>query len=234
MVTGTQIKNLNTVSSALSSDYIPAVRDPSGANTPIGLTAIQVANLTDLSGIERTIGYSLGNVGSVFYTTSTDAAGYVTYGGGANVMRGVPFIPYGDMTLRSISLYVTTGSAGRTAKVVVYNAGVDGMPSSLFYEGPSDLDCSTTNSVISQACSITLLKAKTYWFFLRLSNTGVSVRANLTQSQKAMGNLTVSSSVTITGLSRTLTYSTAAPDPFAFTTADFLTGTNTPTFFLEV
>jgi hypothetical protein len=46
MATGTQIKDLNTVVGANATDYIPAIRDKTGANTPIGLTAQQIADLT--------------------------------------------------------------------------------------------------------------------------------------------------------------------------------------------
>lgn len=202
----------------------------SGATWTIDATAVTQAKLaTILSDKINTASVFAspfwgGYISGLYYDGSVGGLTTATLAGAANRMEGHPFVAPTDMSIDRIGIQIVTGVASATAKIVIYNAGTDGWPSTVAWEGTSDLDCSTSTTFSEETLSFTFTGGKKYWLFVRHSSTA-TLRCIPTSNA---GNLGLNSSVAAsyyTGLRRTLTYATAATDPFAFTSADLVAAT---------
>jgi len=129
-----------------------------------------------------------------------------------------------DFSIDRIGLDVTTGVASSNAKIVIYNSGTDGYPSSVAYTG-GNLDCSSV-AFVEETLSFTFTGGRRYWIGVRTSSTQQLRGAS--SSTCATFGLTASNANTMFSiLRRTVTYASAAPDPWVFTSSE-LTAANPP------
>lgn len=165
-----------------------------------------------------------GVVSGLYYDGSVGGLTTATLAGAANRMEGHPFVSPVDFTIDRIGIQIVTGVASATAKIVIYNSGTDGWPSTVAWEGTSDLDCSTSTSFSEEALNFTFVGGKKYWLFVRHSSTA-TLRCIPTSNAGNLGLNSNTAASYYTGLRRTLSYATPATNPFAFTSADLVAAT---------
>jgi hypothetical protein len=127
-----------------------------------------------------------------------------------------PFTPSATYTIDQLGLLVT-GGAAFNCKVTVYSSGSDGWPDALLYE-TGDLSIASTGFK-NEAVSITFEAGVQYWVGIRSSGTG-TLRGIALIALPNLGLALSTSTAQNTILRRTLTYATAATDPYGFTSAD--------------
>lgn len=154
------------------------------------------------------------NPGSGRYIATGPHGGTLTtVGGGANRMEIAPWICPINITTDRLGLLVSTGVASANAKVIIYAADANGRPTTLLYES-GDIDCSSI-TFASVAKAVTLTAGTLYYIGVRHSST-----ATLNAFQPYMvpsldwGTTPTASALKV--FRRTLTYATAAPNPWGF------------------
>jgi len=159
-------------------------------------------------------------------TMGGSSGGLGTLIGAADRMDIYPFIPRGDMTIDRLSVNCTNSNAGSTVKIVLYASDTNGKPAALIVE-TATLDTASTG-VKEATVSQTLRKGVTYWVGVRhsaaptLTIFGTAATPELTTAGITTNPRKV--------LRRTLTYATAATDPWGYlvsevTSATTITGT---------
>jgi hypothetical protein len=159
---------------------------------------------------------------------TVSANGLSTLAGGANRIDLAPFILGADITVVSVSLNVTAAVASALAKIILYESDEFGRPSTLILE-TTDLDCSTTGFK-GVACSVPLRAGRTYWRGVRHSSTATLSVINGTVAHFLNAGTRSTSAQTL--LRRVLTYATAAPNPWVYTSSE-VGGQNPPAIWLE-
>lgn len=161
--------------------------------------------------------------GEYYCQTGTNGIGTATTttAGLADRWDMVPFKPEAPLTIDRIGVTVTTGVASATCKVQIYSAhATTGYPDAKIYES-GDLDCSVgaPTSVVATT-SYSFLAGKLYWLGVRHSSTATLRSLNLAQS-RTMGPPSATAANMNNLVRRSLTYTTAATNPYAFVVADF-------------
>jgi len=143
-------------------------------------------------------------------------AATTTLAGAANRIDLFPFIPRADLSLDRLTANVTTAVAAAEGKIVVYAANESGHPAGLLLETGS-LDFSTTG-LKEATVSLTLRKGVTYWLGIRHSSTATLSAwvANATPDLTVTAPTTQQRKV----LRRTVTFATAAPNPWAYVSSE--------------
>ena len=155
-----------------------------------------------------------------------NSGGMGTLIGAADRMDIYPFTPRGDLTIDRLSVNCTNSAAATTVKIVLYAADTNGKPAALIVE-TATLDTSSTG-VKEATVALTLRKGVTYWAGVRHSGAptltifGTAATPELTTDAITTNPRKV--------LRRTLTYATAATDPWGYlvsevSNASTITGT---------
>lgn len=176
--------------------------------------------------INSTAHYATPNISSFitgqYYTAGLHASGSSTLAGAADRMDLMPFMAAEDLSIDRIGVSVSTGVAAATAKLVIYN-DTGGVPDTVAWEGVANLDCSAA-AFVEETMSFTFVGGKRYWLAVRHSSTATLRSIPLT----SLGHLGVTTANGVnynTILRRTVAYASAAPAPFAFTSADLASNT---------
>ena len=141
--------------------------------------------------------------------------------GAANRMDIYPFIPRGDMTIDRLSVNCTTAVAASTVKIILYASDTDGKPTALIVE-TATLDTASTG-VKEATVSLTLRKGVTYWVGIRHSGAPtLSLFGQAATPELTTDGITVNPRKV---LRQTLTYATAAPDPWVYAVGDVSSAT---------
>ena len=141
-----------------------------------------------------------------------------------------PFVPRGDFVSDQIAINVTTAVAAAQGKLVVYGSNVSGQPTTRLFESAA-LDFSTTGFKTA-TLSVTFRKGQVYWIGMRHSSTATTT----TFAASATPDLTTSDlNVQLRKvLRRTLTFSTAAPDPWGYLSTETANGSAVATYLRSV
>lgn len=141
-----------------------------------------------------------------------------------------PFVPRGDFVSDQIAINVTTAVAAAQGKLVVYGSNVLGQPTTRLFESAA-LDFSTTGFKTA-TLSVTFRKGQVYWIGMRHSSTATTT----TFAASATPDLTTSDlNVQLRKvLRRTLTFSTAAPDPWGYLSTETANGSAVSTYLRSV
>lgn len=132
-----------------------------------------------------------------------------------------PWIPCRDTTIDQIGVECTTLLNPSNAKVAVYDAdATTGGPNNLLFE-TANLDCSTTGYK-SAAQAYTFKKGNTYWFGVRTSSTQ-TLRAYAQAGTRNIGKA-AGTGGSGNAYQVTLTYATAATNPFGALSSGNLAG----------
>jgi len=141
--------------------------------------------------------------------------------GAANRMDIYPFTPRGDLTIDRLSINCTTAVAASTVKIVLYASDTNGKPAALIVE-TATLDTSSTG-VKEATVSQTLRKGVTYWVGVRHSSTAtLSLFGQAATPELTTDGITVNPRKV---LRRTLTYATAATDPWGYLVSEVTSAT---------
>lgn len=144
-----------------------------------------------------------------------------TLAGAANRIELYPYIPQVSFSIDRISCYVTTGVAAAQVKLVIYDSDANGYPGALLYESAA-LAAATTNAIAEATMSQAFVAGHIYWVGVRHSSTS-TLRAIALGAAPAFGTSSTGNAY-YTVLRRTLTFATAATNPWAFLNADRVAG----------
>lgn len=153
-----------------------------------------------------------------YYGIGRNNSSYGSTAAGANRFDLAPWFCSSAIRADLLGIECSTAVASALGKIVVYAADPDtDVPTSLIYEG-ADLDFSTTGFK-SQSVNILFDTGKWYWLGLRSSSTA-SLRTLGNGAAYSIGQAAGNGISIIGGIRRSLTYATAAPDPFGFTASE--------------
>lgn len=205
---------------------VQGLTGPAGADfDPVIVSEIEAArgdrdNLNDR--ISTISNFASPNAGGVivgqYYDNSFQGTASSTLAGAANRVDMAPFYTSATLRIDQIGVAVSTAVASALGKIVIYGSDANGWPSTLLYEGSSDLDFSTTGYK-SHTLDFTFNSGTQYWLGIRSSSTA-TIRAINTSSAVNLGVNGSSGSNYFTVLRRTITYADAAPNPWNFLTVD--------------
>lgn len=149
-----------------------------------------------------------------------------TAGAAADRIELIPFYCHTTFAINEIGLQCTTAAASANAKVVIYSSDSNGWANALLYES-ANLDCSTTGfkSVVP---TFTFTASTKYWIGYRSSSASLAFRSIANSDIRRLGRENATSTGIYFALRRTLTFATAATDPWSFTSTDLVTGNSTP------
>lgn len=199
-----------------ANDAIEAIQatlgvDPQGGAATVGDRIGVISNFAS----PNAGGYVVGN----YYDQSFHSANASTTAGVANRMELYPYFTNVMLDIDQIGIACSTAVASANAKVVIYDTGVDGWPDALLYES-GNLDCSTTGYK-SASLTFTFESGTMYWIGVRHSSTA-TLRSIPATSSPNLGVNGSNGTNYFSALRRTLTFGTAATDPWAFTSTDLV------------
>lgn len=152
-----------------------------------------------------------------WYDGAFHAANPGTLAGAANRLDLGPFFTSQPLRVDRVAVAVSTAVASALAKIVIYNSNDDGVPDALIYES-GDIDCSSTGGK-EITVDITFEANRIYWLGTRHSSTA-TLRTIVSSSALNMGMSSSNSSTMLSCLRRTVTFASAAPDPWNFADSD--------------
>ena len=159
-----------------------------------------------------------GGVVSNWFYDNNPHGGVATLAGAANRMELAPYYTSVPISINQIGCAVSTAVAGSLFKILIYGTGADGWPGAKLYES-ADISGATAAYAFA-TLSFTFVPGRMYWLGVRHSSTPtlrtVAVANAFNLGLGSAGNGTTQ----LTVLRRTLTYATAAPDPWGFVTTD--------------
>lgn len=150
-------------------------------------------------------------------TTMGSGGATTVLAGAAGRMDIYPFVSSADLVVGAVGVNCTTAVASALCKVVIYDALPNGQPDALLLE-TGTMDLSTTGNKTATA-SITLRRGRTYWLGVRHSSTA-SLSCWATQATPDLNGGTTMVTTARKILRRTLTFTTAAPASWGFTSAE--------------
>jgi len=132
----------------------------------------------------------------------------------ANAMDLFPIVFPADFAVDQIAVQVHALVAASELKLIVYASTADGWPGALIHETTA-LD-SSSNGNKAVAWSYTFLANVVYWVGVRASTSGVGLRGIPLGGTPSFGLPAADGVTYFTRVTQTLTFATAAPDPWGF------------------
>ncbi len=187
--------------------------------TQLDTAAGGAATLADRLGVIG--GFCSPNAGGVvtgqYYDNCFQGSASGTLAGAANRWDMAPYFTSVPLSIDRIGVSCSTGVASALAKIVIYSSTSAGWPDVLLYAS-ADLDCATS-TFREATLSFTFSSGTQYWLGVRSSSTA-TLRTVAVASAVNLGLTSNTAANYATILRRTLTYATAATDPYVFTNAD--------------
>jgi len=134
----------------------------------------------DARGSRGKLGYRIGNISNFaspnsggnlpgrYYDAAFHAAGTANFTTGLNRVDIYPFYLSQSFKMDTIAInVVTAAAAGALARILIYDATLEGWPKNLLFEG-NDLDIAATG-MKSQAVDITIDSGRQYWIGVHTS-----------------------------------------------------------------
>lgn len=188
-----------------------------------GSDYLKMKRLKDFSIIANTMlsasAIQLPFVSGSYYDNVFSSTPPTNLAGVANRFEAYPFFCPQDVEISNFGVVCSTLIAGSNIKLAVYDTGADGLPANLIFGGTNISTASTGYK--SEATTLVLEAGKMYWFAIRHSSTA-TMRAVPLSSARSLGSSSATATSFITGLRRTLTYSTDWPSTNPFTSSDFV------------
>jgi hypothetical protein len=141
--------------------------------------------------------------------------------GAAGRMEIFPFVPRANLVVDRLAFNVSTAVAGSFGRIVFYEADANGRPTTLLVE-TADMDCGTTG-IKEAAVSMTLTRGRSYWVGVRHSST-FTLSGWLAAMTPDINGGTAPSLTARKVLRRSLTFATAAPANWGFTSTEIMAG----------
>lgn len=161
---------------------------------------------------------------------SPNSATLTTLAGVANRIDLAPWICPVDITTDLLGTLCSTLVASAQGKIVVYDSDANGLPNALLLEtGTLDFGSTGFKSV---AGALSFVKDAIYWLGIRHSSTAtLNTHQTYTMPSLDWGTTPTSASA-LKVLRRTVTFATAAPNPWTFSAAE-ATAATPPAIFLR-
>lgn len=160
--------------------------------------------------------------GDYIYTTNGASNGGMSGSTTAtNIIRLYAFCPTRDVTVDGVAVIVASGSASNNVKAVIYASDSNGRPDALLAES-GDMATDSTGTKTASIASLSLVAGNTYWVGIRATAT-ISIQAIASSGVPDINGGSPAASLRKT-LARTLTYATAAPDPWVWSSAEIGAG----------
>lgn len=211
-------------------DALPTSRI-TGLDTALSATEAEITaargDAADLNARISTISnFASPNAGGLvtgrYYDNAFQGTASATLAGAANRMDLAPFYTSVPLTIDQIGVAVSTAVAGSQVKVVIYSAGSDGWPDALLYETAALSSAAT--GYVSEALTFTFDSGTTYWIGVRHSATATLRTINVSSAVNL--GLTSSTATSYASLLRsTVTFASAAPDPYTFAASQLTAAT---------
>lgn len=160
--------------------------------------------------------------GDYIYTSNGASNGGMSGSNTAtNTIRLYAFSPAKDVTVDGVAIIVASGSAGNNVKAVVYASDSNGRPDALLAES-GNMATDSMGTKTASITSLSLVAGNTYWVGIRATAT-ISIQALASSGVPDINGGSPAASLRKT-LARTLTYATAAPDPWVWSSAEIGAG----------
>jgi hypothetical protein len=197
----------------------------SGAIVPFYITATTgktvVTWTTTDGGVTATVEGSVNGAGAIkmpagrYFDTSVLAVGLSPFAGSAGRIDISRFVPEYDMTVDRLGVYVTTGVAAATGRVVIYGANANNEPDARLFFPADDLNLATSAVFVEHTASFTLKKGVLYYVGFMHGSTATiyGIQGYTLPSLGFSGNVSSSPGSVIR---QTVTYPNA-PANFGFT-----------------
>ena len=174
--------------------------------------------LVELGGAATGTGPFLIPVSGDYVLTTAGAAGAATgtIAGNANRISLFPWMPKATVICNGAAVNCTVGVASAVGKFVVYTSDAFGRPDQLLFE-TADVDLSTAG-VKTATITQTFYRGQTYWLGFRHGSTATISTWTGATTPDINGGSPVTTAVKT--LQRSLTYATAAPTSWVFTSTE--------------
>lgn len=160
-----------------------------------------------------------GVVPGTYMRTSGNSAAGTSRTFAANDFCLAPHVPAVSHSIDQIGIRAGSGSGG-DVKLVLYESGTDGWPQSLLFES-APMSVTAGNASYFATVSIDLVAGKLYWLGLRVSASRAVYAGSSFDILPIMSRTTDgdTSAASLMELAHTLTFATAATDPFPMVTS---------------
>ena len=161
-----------------------------------------------------------------YYDNSPHGGAPTTLAGAANRVEMAPFFVAERMRIDQLGVAISAAVASSTLKCFIYSSTASGWPDALLYEGSGNLDGSTTGYK-SHSLDFTFEKGVKYWVGVKMNSTATYRAIPLTSAYN-LGLSGSNATSYFTVIRRTLTYSSALPSTWSFTSSDLVAGVTPP------
>jgi hypothetical protein len=196
------------------------VEEARGERTTLGLRISTISN------------FASANPGTVivnrYYDQALHGSNPGTRAGAANEMTLSPFYTSNPLRIDEIGVSIATAVSGALGRCAIYSSGVDGWPDEKLFEGPSNLDFSTTG-FHAHSIDLRFDTGRQYYLALLTSSTA-TYRTVSTSSALNFGLPAGANAVQYgTVIRRIHTFADPMPSSFGFSVSDVGTsGANFP------
>lgn len=180
-----------------------------------------VQGIQGIQGVKGDAGQALtpnfDKISGNYYDNSPNGGNSSSFTLNANSINLAPMFVSRSFSIDRIGVFMS--SIGSQAKMVIYSAGGNGFPDELLYES-SSFNINSTGYKYENI-DFTFESNTSYWVGIRSSGSGTcySVPVN---SQANFGTLGSTGGFYYSMIRRTLTFATAATNPWAFTSTDLI------------
>lgn len=227
LATATTISSSTITTVTPDTNYLRVVVSTAGsAGTTVKVIPYVTAG-TSLAGADGADGafggfpaYVVGN----YYDQAINGTTNVVAASATDRVELYPFRSAFDFKIDRIGFYITTGIAASNAKCLIYASGSDNWPDALILETG---DIATTGAgFVEETVDHTFSKGVLYWIGRRTS-ANPSLRATSFAGCMPLGKTSTTTTTYLTMIRRSVTYATAAPDPWVFDSAELTFGSCT-------
>ena len=166
-----------------------------------------------------------------YYDNATSSTSNTNYTSGADRVDMGLFITSRPLSVDQIGFTVATAGSAAYGRAFVYEAGADGWPSNLIFEGNDDLDLNGANfRGHTLASPITFEANKVYWVGWRFgaATTYAVLRGINVSSAPNLGIGTVAGNTYCTVLRRSIPFATRMPATWGFVESELTTNVPPP------
>lgn len=153
-----------------------------------------------------------------YYDNAFHGTASGTLAGAANRVDLAPFYTSVPLPINQLGVAVSTAVAASLLRCFIYASDANGWPSTLLYEGDSNLSGAAAGFV-SHSLSFTFASGRQYWVGVRSSST-TTIRAVPIASAVNLGLNGAAGGNYFTGLRRTLAFATPLPESWGFLPGD--------------
>ncbi len=227
--TDSQLRDRSTHTGTQAISTVSGLQAALGAATDT-LTTLQSEIAEARAQLSAVSTFAAPNAGGIvpgrYYDNATTSVTNTTYTSGIDRVDMTPFITARPLRVDQIGFAVATAGSAAYGRAFAYEAGTDGWPSYLLFEGATDLDLNSANfRAHTLASPITFEANKVYWVGWRFgtATTYAVLRGLNVSSSPNLGLASSSLSNYFSVLRRTIPFATRMPATWGFVESDMAT-----------